>query len=95
MRINVYALRDLIAEYYLNPIYANTDAACIRSVEQAVKQGQGPLGENPEHFHLFKIGHYNTDTGAIVPQVPDLVAQCGNMKPATLAEPFDVTNVEP
>lgn len=80
MTANLYSLRDMIADFYGQPFVCQNDTAAVRAVEQQVNRGTGMLGEYPEHFQLLRVGEWNDNTGAITPCVPDLVANCSQVK---------------
>lgn len=65
MKLLVFSLRDSAAECYLEPRMARTRAEIIRSLSDAVKGGESDIGRFAEHFSLFEIGSWDSDSGLV------------------------------
>ncbi len=67
--MNVYTIRDSVAEFYLPPFTASNDG-------MAERMFIGSLGDSfnyREGFSLFRIGEFDDATGEIAVCSPDLV----------------------
>jgi len=86
MKMLVFCLRDSAAECYLEPRYARTRAEIIRSLAEAVKSADSDLGRHSEHFSLFEIGSWDSDTGLVSSHLsPVLVINAWELKPGSVA----------
>lgn len=62
MIIRLYCLRDRVGDYMHPPVPFRTDAAALRSNEQAVAQAKGA---RPEDFETLFVGTFDDSTGEI------------------------------
>lgn len=81
MQVNLYSVKDGIADFYGAPFTSPNETAAIRSVESMVRKGQGTIGEYPEHFQVYEVGTWNDAKGIIEGHAPQLVCDCGSMRP--------------
>ena len=63
---NIYAIYDQKAKAYTPPFVHATDGLAVREFQDAIKSGRTPMSEYPEDFRLFRLGHYDDETGQIV-----------------------------
>ena len=70
----LYVVYDSKSETYNTPFAEITDASAIRSFAGVCKNPDTILGQHPEDFTLFRIGHYNDQTSEITPQAPERLA---------------------
>lgn len=66
MILGVYAMRD-VHTGFMTPTVEQNDAVAMRNFEHAVLSG-GVLATHSADFALCRIGSYNTDDGALIPQ---------------------------
>lgn len=64
MILNVYSVRDALTGY-MSPTFEVSDPVAMRNFEYAVRNTESLLGSHPEHYSLFKIGTYDSDTGVL------------------------------
>ena len=66
MVTNIYAIKDLNADYFMQPMFMRTDAEAKRAFEVAVKNPDSFLHEFPNQFDLYRLAKYDDSTGKIV-----------------------------
>lgn len=69
MKFKVYAIRD-VHTGFLSPTVDQNDQSAIRNFAHAVMQSQSLMNSHPEHYSLYCIGEYESDSGKITPCVP-------------------------
>jgi len=66
MKYFVVAIFDSAVKAYMQPGYAPSEEAAIRSFKNVFKQeGPNPLKQNPEDHALFHLGYFDDNTGSI------------------------------
>lgn len=86
MKMLVFCLRDSAAECYLEPRLARTRAEIMRSLAEAVR-GDSDIGRHAEHFSLFEVGSWDSDTGLVTSHnSPLLVINAWELKSAPKLE---------
>lgn len=73
MLLQVYAVHDAAVGAFNQPLFFRSRGECLRSFEQAVRDGSGGFGGHPEHFSMYYIGTYNSDTALLEPVAPERV----------------------
>ncbi|MCI9476500.1 MAG: hypothetical protein HFE71_08535 [Emergencia sp.] len=73
MILLMYAMRDVKAGF-LTPQVESSDEIAIRNFQMAFKSARPDslLFGFPEDYSLYRIGDYDTDSGAVTPCVPPL-----------------------
>lgn len=66
MKTNIYAIRDLNADYFMQPMFMRTDAEAKRAFQVAVSNPDSLLSQFPSQFDLWYIGSYDDATGEIL-----------------------------
>lgn len=68
--MKIYTVYDKEAEEYSQPQAQAHDVAAMRSFTASVNNAQegNMLNHAPEHFSLWRIGEFHTDTGTLVPE---------------------------
>lgn len=73
MTYGVYCIRDAKTGF-MTPTIDQTDYSAIRNFVHAVCTSDGILHTHASDFDLYFLGHFNTETGEIVPKsVPMLL----------------------
>lgn len=73
--MNIYAIRDAVADTYLYPLMCEkSDQVAIRSFQIAMKSEGTLLYAQPEDFTLLRIGSID-DSGMLVPEMPVILTQ--------------------
>lgn len=74
MKYGIYAIRD-VHTGFLSPAADLNDQTAIRNFEHAVSQSQSLMFSHPEHYSLYKIGEFDSDTGELCGILPEIKAQ--------------------
>lgn len=59
----VYAIRDLKAEAYLQPFFSSNDSTALRSFAEACNKSDTPFSKHPADFAIFHVGYFNDENG--------------------------------
>lgn len=70
----IYSVRDRVADLYGPPLFAPSDAVCLRSIRAAANGDASLMRYASADFDLYCIGEYDDKTGEIVGFVPRQVA---------------------
>ena len=65
----IYSINDALVGFQ-TPTIQNNDAVAMRNFKEAFSD----VG-TPADFSLFKIGAFDTDTGEIIPEVPQVICR--------------------
>lgn len=75
MKVDLYAIQDVVAEKFNTPFASENELTAKRTVARACLVDEGFIN-NPEDYRLFKIGEYDPETGQVVPEsTPKLVCE--------------------
>ena len=66
MIVNLYAVYDSASGVYDGPFPGKADGHVIRSFSDQCLNAEGPMGNHPEDFTLFKVGSWNDGTAEVV-----------------------------
>lgn len=73
MVINVYAIRDSLIGFSM-PVLRDNDSVASRAFEFDCNLDKSPYSVKPEHYQLFRIGSYDTDTAEMFSESPVFIA---------------------
>ena len=76
---SLYAIRDIKAEHFLPPFISFNDNTAVRHLADAVNSEGHDFARNPADFSLHKLGIYDSATGQIEPNTPQLVAEATSL----------------
>jgi hypothetical protein len=62
---NMYAILDIKAETYTDPMPDHTDGLAIRKFKDEAKRADSMLNKHPEDYKLYNIGYYDTANGKL------------------------------
>lgn len=65
MIINVYAIKDLKVNAFLQPFFSQTHGSAIRAFADHCADKQSMPNKHPEDFILYSIGKYDDQTGQL------------------------------
>lgn len=65
MEMAICSIQDTVAGAWTNPMYFHSNAAAIRSFQEAVNDPSTNFGKNPTDYCLFNLGLWNERTGEI------------------------------
>lgn len=70
MKYPVFAIRD-VHTGFMSPTVDQNQSAAIRNFEHAVMRSASLMNSHPEHYALYHIGEFDTDTGKITDCLPE------------------------
>lgn len=78
--MNLYALRDRMIDYYIQPFAAPGDNEVIAAIAQRVNTQGDPdaISQAPHHFQIWKLAEFNQETGHLTGE-PKLIAECAGL----------------
>ena len=62
----IYAIKELNADYFMQPMFFRTDAEAKRAFEIGCKNPDSFLSQFPNQFDLYRLSSYDDSTGKIV-----------------------------
>lgn len=68
--MNLYTIRDLTAQYNMQPFTARNHGEAIRSFTNAVNDSRDPnnlMAKHPSDFGLYFIGSFDESSGQLTP----------------------------
>lgn len=72
MKYPMYSIRDAKVGF-MTPTVDQNDAAAARNFEHAVLNSASLMNSHPADYSLYKIGEFDTESGAVVPCLPEHV----------------------
>lgn len=76
----MFSVYDSKAEMYLNPIFAPTEAAAVRSLAAAVADRNHDFHRFAEDYSLFLVGEWSPHDGSLKPIPPRVVVSAWTIK---------------
>lgn len=70
----IITVKDIKTAKHGNPVTFINLAVAERSLRSEAKSKDSALAMYPQDFELYKVGEFNSDTGAIISHNPDFVA---------------------
>lgn len=70
MITNAYSLFDRKALMYSPPFFAPNDQVALRTVGDACRDPNHPIGQHPGDYVLFNLGSFDDSKGAMLPVSP-------------------------
>lgn len=83
--LQIYAVRDTAAEAYISPpIFVPARGAAMRAFMDALDPNAqaSPFNKHPQHFELWYVGDYNTQTGEITGKTPEYIVKGVDILPS-------------
>lgn len=72
MIFSIYSIKDQFTGF-LTPSFDQNDSSAKRNFSFALGRSDLLLGSFPQHYDLYCLGTFDSDTGCIVPISPELV----------------------
>ena len=72
MKYPMYSIRDAKVGF-MTPTVDQNDAAAARNFEHAVLNSASLMNSHPADYSRYKIGEFDTESGAVVPCLPEHV----------------------
>lgn len=66
----VFAVLDTKVESYMSPFTVRATGEAIRLFSDSANNRETGIGLHPEDYHLFQVGEWDPETGAIAPVKP-------------------------
>jgi len=70
MMLNAYAIYDRKSLIFHSPFFAVADGAAVRSFADLANETTNNIGRHPSDFVLYKVGMWDDNKGAFLPEVP-------------------------
>lgn len=70
MKYPVFAIRD-VHTGFLSPTVDQNDNSAIRNFEHACMQTTSLFHSHPEHYALYRIGEFDTESGKLTDCLPE------------------------
>ena len=93
MIVNLYAIFDTCSGVYDGPFKARTDGEALRAFTNIAVDGNHPVGQNPEDFHLSRVGRWDDAKGDVIPEATvnvatalEAIAASRRIEPGSLKE---------
>lgn len=72
MKLPVYSIRD-VHTGFMSPTVDQNDASAMRNFRHAVMQSASLMNSHPKDYSLYRIGTFETDSGAFESELPELI----------------------
>lgn len=72
MKLPICCMRDQLTGF-MNPFVSTNESVAERDFKIIVNDDKQSLHYNPQHFDLYHLGTFDTDTGIIVPCEPTIM----------------------
>ena len=93
MKLNVYSIFDVKTGAYMRPFFLQSDGQAMRMFGDLAIDADHDVGRHPEDYTLVRIGAFNDQKGALVPEMVEslvtgleCVAQSQKIAPGSLRE---------
>lgn len=70
MKMQIVAIRDIVANVYSQPQFTNSLGAAIRSFGDSCRDKQHPIGQHPGDYELYHLGEYDDGDASFVTDHP-------------------------
>lgn len=74
----VFAVRDVKAEYFLQPFFCDSTGEALRAFGDASNEPKTPMGSHPSDYVLYEIGSYDNAVGRVEPLALVRMLACGS-----------------
>lgn len=75
MILLAYSIHDSVAQFFGPPFFVKTDGEARRVFGDACKDTRSNLSEHPSDYSLYRIGHFDDNSGDLVPVAPVLLTR--------------------
>lgn len=72
MILPICCMRDQLTGF-MNPFCTTNESVAERDFKILINDDKQSLHYNPQHFDLYKIGTFNTETGEIIPSPAEIL----------------------
>ncbi len=74
MRAEIFCVRDMVADRYMEPFCALNVGSAIRGFLDICAEDAHPFNKHPHDYCLYHIGNFDGELGVLVPCDPHKVA---------------------
>ena len=71
METKIFSVYDTATAAYMQPFFTHQNASAIRMIVQTLKDPNSMCAQHPKDFTLYCIGHFDDQTGIIIPINPN------------------------
>lgn len=72
MKLPICCMRDQLTGF-MNPFVSTNESVAERDFKIIINDDKQSLHYNPQHFDLYRLGSFDTDTGVIDPCEPTIM----------------------
>lgn len=85
--MKLYALRDRLIDYFLQPFAAPGDKEVMSSLAALINRegNNDPIAQAPHHFELWRLADINEETGKVTGE-PEFIGDCSALIRASVRE---------
>lgn len=76
----MFSVQDLVAEQWLEPFFAPTVDAAIRSFKEACTRPDHQFAKFPEDYVLYRVGTFDGRSGEVIGEGPAKIAMASSFK---------------
>lgn len=80
MKFPIYSIRD-VHTGFMSPTVDSNDAAATRNFAHAVGNSASLMNSHPKDYALYHIGEFDSETGELIPCMPELVIDAFSLIP--------------
>lgn len=65
--MKIYALRDRLIDYFMQPFFGPSDKQVLAAIAQTVndQEATNAINKTPEHFEVWRLGEIDEQTGQV------------------------------
>lgn len=90
--MNLYAIRDRLLNYFLNPFVGPSDKQVLAAIAQTINgDDRHAIQQAPQHFEVWRLAKIEEETGKVTPAY-ELLADCTSLIRGGLRRDTDNTN---
>lgn len=78
--MKIYAIRDRLIDYYMQPFPAHSDKDVLNSLANmlSMENNSDPVAQAPHHFEIWKLCEIDNETG-LASGKPEFLADCAGL----------------
>lgn len=77
MKVGMYSIKDSLVGFGY-PFVQVSDPVAVRSFAAVASDERGDICKKPGDYDLYRVGSFDTDSGAIIPSEPVFVARAAD-----------------
>ncbi|UDN67636.1 nonstructural protein [robinz microvirus RP_78] len=77
MILQIFSVRDVQAEAFMQPFFAPAIGAALRSLTDAVNDEKHEFSKHSSDYTLYHLGSFDDNTGMVIPEdTPKRIISC-------------------